>query len=234
MRKSIALTLGEANGKMSGYVALLNYKYFNLCVKGEPVSLLSVTVEYDDIEYNIEDVADVACPREDQLQVYPKTPGLVYYIGKAIATVHPEFKQEVVEEENSESIDEDEKERSIILTMPEVNKDRRDVLMDAVKVLYEETKVHLTSNFELYSQKIILQLTGASAEETDEAKDSLEELKNQNLDLAKAYREKKEEEIEEAYQRYLEKKTGMEKNEQEHEAATNKQAGQGFKMEMPD
>ncbi len=230
MRKSIALTLGEASSKLSGYAALLNYKYFNLCVKAEPVSLLSVTVEYDDTEFNIEDVADVASPREDQLQVYPKTPELTYYIGKAIAVIHPEFKQEVVEAENSDSSEEGEEEKSILLTMPEVNKDRRDALMDAVKVFYEEIKTKLTTNYEVYTQKTLVQLSDASAEEIDEAKKSMEDIKKQNFELIDTYRDNKEKEIEAAYQRYLEHKTEKDKTQQEHEAATNKQATQGFKM----
>ncbi len=237
MRKSTALTLGEASTKMSGYAALLNYKYLNLCVKAEPVSLLSVTVEYDDKEFNIEDVADVTGPRKDQLQVYPKAPELIYYIGKAIAKIHPEFKQEIVEEENNDSTEEGEEEKSILLTMPKVNKDRRDALMDAVKAFYEEAKTNLTTNYEVYTQQVLFKLMDASAEEIDEAKKSLEDIKKQNFELIDTYRDNKEKEIEEAYQRYLEQKTEKDKTQQEHEAATNKQATQGFKMpdapEMP-
>ncbi len=237
MRKSTALTLGEASTKMSGYAALLNYKYLNLCVKAEPVSLLSVTVEYDDKEFNIEDVADVTGPRKDQLQVYPKASELTYYIGKAIAKIHPEFKQEIVEEENNDSTKEGEEEKSILLTMPKVNKDRRDALMDAVKAFYEEAKTNLTTNYEVYTQQVLFKLMDASAEEIDEAKKSLEDIKKQNFELIDTYRDNKEKEIEEAYQRYLEQKTEKDKTQQEHEAATNKQATQGFKMpdapEMP-
>lgn len=231
MRKSIALMLGEANSKMSGYVALLNYKYLNLCVKAEAVSLLSVTVEYDGNSFDIEQVADVASPRKDQLQVFPKGPELIPYISKAVSTVHPEFKQEVVEEKRKrQNSDNGEADKSVLLTMPEVDKNRRDALMDAVKILYEETKVQLTKIFELYTQKTIVELMSGTAEEIDEAKESLEDIKKQHFDLADGYRKNKEAEIEEAYQLYLEKKEQKEKNQQEKEASTNKMAGQSFKM----
>ncbi len=234
MRKSIALMLGEANSKMSGHAALLNYRYLNLCVKAEAVSLLCVTVQYNGNEYDIEQVADVTGPREDQLQVYPKGPELIPYISKAIATVHPEFKQEVVEEENQQDSDGEEADKSLLLTMPEVNKDRRDALMEAVKVLYDETKVELTATFELYTQKVVVELLSASAEEIKEAKDSVEEIKKQHFDLIDGYRKNKETEIEEAYKRYLEQKEQKEKSQQEKEASINKQVGQSFKMpEMP-
>lgn len=223
---------------MSGYVGLLQFRYSNLCVEADPASLMPVTIEYDDDKFDIEQVADVAIPREDQLQVYPKDSNLLFAIGKAIAEYHPEFKQEITDDDeddkdgsSSKNEHEDENEnKSILLTMPEVNKDRRDVLMDGVKILYDDLDVKLNTNIQLYTQKVVAQLAGAKAEEIDEAKKGIEEIKKQHYDLAKSYRERKEKQIEEAYQRYLEKKTEKDKTLQEHEAATNKQAAQGFKM----
>lgn len=240
MRKSISFLLGEVESKMSGYVALMNYNYFNLCVKAEPASLLSITVEYDKNSFDIEQVADVAMPQENQLQIYPKDPALLFAIGKAIATSHPEFKQDIVvdkdnEEENSDNSEkDDDADKSILLTMPVVNKDRRDALMDGINLLYNETKTQLDANFNLYTQKLALKLENASPEEINEAKEALENIRKQHNDLAKEYHENKEKEIETAYQLYLEKQAEQEKNKQEQEAATNKEAGLGFKMpDMP-
>ncbi len=234
MRKSIALTLGEASSKMSGHVALLNYRYLNLCVKAEAASLLIVTVEYDGHNLDIEQVADVASPREDQLQVYPKSPDLLVPISKAIATVHPEFKQEVIKEENnngsSSSDNEEEEDKSILLTMPEVDKNRRDALMEGVKLLYDETTAELTAIYETYTQKAIIQLMDGKAEEIDECKKALDDLKKEHFDLADNYRKNKEKEIEDAYKHYMEQKEEKNKNKQEHEAATNKKAGHSLKM----
>ncbi len=230
MRKSIALTLGEASSKMSGHVALLNYRYLNLCVKAEAASLLMVTVEYDGNKLDIEQVADVASPREDQLQVYPKSQDLVIPIGKAIASVHPEFKQKVVTEENNNSSYNEEEEKSILLTMPEVDKNRHDALMEGVKVLYDDTSAELTGIYETYTQKTIIQLMDGKAEEIDECKKALKDLKKEHFDLADSYRKNKEKEIEDAYKRYLEQKDENTKTKQEHEAATNKKAGHSLKM----
>ncbi len=240
MRKSIALILGELDNKVGGYVALLQFRYSNLCVKADPCSLLPVTVNYDDNDYDIEDVAYVRLLKEDQLQVYPKDSALLLYIGKAIAEYHPEFKQEIVAEKDPSKEDSastsqlkeenEEDNKSLILTMPEVDKNRRDVLMDGVKVLYEQLKATLDANFQFYTQKVVLTLSGASAEEIKEAKDSIEDIKKQNFDLAKKYRENKEKEIEDAYKRYLEKKSQKDAHKKEKQAATNKEAGHGFKM----
>lgn len=243
MRKSTSFLLGEVESKMSGYVALMNYKYFNLCVKAEPASLLSITVEYDKTGFDIEQVADVAMPQENQLQIYPKDPALLYAIGKAIATSHPEFKQDIVvdkgnEKKEGETSDDnenaDDADKSILLTMPVVDKDRRDALIDGINLLYNETKTQLDANFSLYTQKLTLKLENASPEEINEAKEALDDIRKQHNDLAKQYHENKEKEIETAYQLYLEKQTEQEKNKQEQEAATNKEAGLGFKMpDMP-
>ena len=234
MRKSIALTLGEASSKMSGHVALLNYRYLNLCVKAEAASLLIVTVEYDGHNLDIEQVADVASPREDQLQVYPKSPDMLAPISKAIAAVHPEFKQEVIKEENnngsSSSGKEEDEDKSILLTMPEVDKNRRDALMEGVKLLYDETTAELTAIYETYTQKALIQLMDGKAEEIDECKKALDDLKKEHFDLADNYRKNKEKEIEDAYKRYMEQKEEKNKNKQEHEAATNKKAGHSLKM----
>ena len=69
---SIVRLLGEAQGKMNGYVALLALRYSNLCVKAEAASLLSVTITLDGQNMNIEDVADVALPDQNVLAVVPK------------------------------------------------------------------------------------------------------------------------------------------------------------------
>ncbi len=240
MRKNTALTLGELESKLSGYVALLQFRYSNLCVEADPASLMPVSIEVDGVNYDIENVADVALTREDQMQVYPKDPGLLFSIGKAIAEYHPEFKQEIVEEKDEEdskngssSASEEEDEdanKSILLTMPEVNKDRRDVLMDGVKVLYEQLKTTMDTNIQYYTQQVVTDLAGAPVSEINEAKEGVKDIKEQHYDLAKTYRENKEKQIEEAYNSYLEKKTGKEKSRQEHEAATNKQATLSFKM----
>ena len=58
MRKAIEILIGEMESKLGGYASLLNYRYLNLCVKAEPVALLSINVIDDEGENkNLEDVA---------------------------------------------------------------------------------------------------------------------------------------------------------------------------------
>lgn len=234
MRKNTSILLGELQGIMSGYVALLNYKYLNLCVKAEAASLLAVTVEYDDESLEIEQAADITMPQDNQLQVYPKDPVLLFAIGKAIAEVHPEFKQDIVTEKEDGRQEDDEDSaagKSILLTMPAVNKDRRDLLIEGVDGLYEATRVKLEGYATIYTQKMMRRLAGAMAEEIDEAKQAMEELRKQHLDLAKQYHDNKTAEIEKAYELYVEQQNEKAAAQQEQEAATNKDAGMSFKMQ---
>lgn len=241
MRKSIALLLGEVESAMNGYTALLNFRYMNLCVKSDVASLLPVTVDYGDGHFDIEKVADVARPNETQLQVFPKSPDLLFAIGKAIAKTHPEFKQEVVDFELSEEeqmppmedADEEEsyEDKMIVLTMPVVDKDRHDLLITAIDGLHEETKMKIDAYFGVYTQKIAAKLSLGNPEELDEAKKALEGIRDQYKDLAQQYYDNKKQEIEEAYQLYTEQHEAEEQSRKEEEAATNKEAGQGFKLD---
>lgn len=226
MRKNISLLLGELESKASGYVALLNFRFLNLCVKAEPAALLPISVEISGKEYNLEQVADITKPNDFQFNIYPKNDALLVDIGKGIAKMHPEFKQELLDEEENE----EKNIKYIRLTMPEVNKDRRALLTEGVKGLYEQCKVKLDSNFTFYGQQVVAKLVGTQKEEIDEAKEALEDIKTQHYDLAKTYRDNKLEEIETAYQEYLSEQTSKKQEDKEQYNASNKDVTQGFKM----
>lgn len=237
MRKNISLLLGELESKVSGYVALLNFRFFNLCVKAEPAALLPISIEILGKEYDLEQVADAAKPNDFQFVIFPKDDSFRIDISKGIAKMHPEFKQKFMKvDENGELAelsDESETEKStkcIRLTMPEVNKDRRDLLTEGVKGLYEQCKVKLDSTFASYGQQVVAKLMGALKEEIDEAKEALEDIKKQHYDLAKTYRDNKLEEIETAYQKYLSEQESKEQERKEQHDASNKDVTLGIKM----
>ena len=47
MKRSIISLYEAMEDKLSGYVSIANYRYMNLCVKAEEVSLLSVRVNIE-------------------------------------------------------------------------------------------------------------------------------------------------------------------------------------------
>lgn len=202
MNNYIISELEKAQKKMSGYIGLLNFRYMNLCVKAEIASLLPVTVFVDGQETNIEEVANVNMPNDFQLGVYPKEPEQLSDIIAGIYEAHPEFKME----KKSTGDTEDESSQFVLYTMPEVDKDRHDLLMDAVKSLYDECRARLKTIYSEYQARFAELLAKVSPQEAEEAKKALDDLNDKCHDMVIDLLNKKQDEIEEAYLRYLEKK----------------------------
>ena len=230
------MLLGEAKGKMSGYVALTNYRYMNLCVNAEPASLLCVNIELGGATYNMEDVADVAKPQDDQFAIFPKddSEALTLAICKGINAVHPEFKVEMKNMDDDsgdyEGSNDDMESKYILLTMPEINEDRHDVIIDGIDVLYKECLTKLDFIMADYIQKFAIKLKNAAEQEMSEAKDSLQEIYDSHKNLLEEYSNNKKEEVEKAYQCYLEEQDANENERQEEAAARNEEATQSMRM----
>ena len=228
MRTSVLKLLGECKKKMSGYAALLNYRYANLSVKAQPEALLSLKLD----DHPIEDVAKAcnAPDREDQFEIYPLSPALLMPLVKALKKVHPEYGIELKQPEWSD----DEEDKYILATMPEVNKDRHDALMQAVSVLSDWCDAKMKATFGFYSAQIPLKLADAQPDEVDEAKDALQNLNDQHADICKKYRADKEAEIEDAYKHYQEEQAKKQAEKEEQDAAHNGLAGLQMNLDPDD
>ena len=226
MRMTVYKLLQEAQQKMNGYAVYMNYQFMHFGVKAEPAALLSVEVEVGGERMNLEDVADVAIPQDDQFALIPKEQDFLFDICKAVAQAHPDYKigQKSINGEEEDSLD-GEEDRYVLCTMPEVNDDRHDVGMNYVKAIYEEMTGKIDAVNAAYGAKIAKQLVGAKPEEMDEAKEELQKVYDQIKDICKSYREEKEKQIEEAYQDYLKKKAEAEQAESERQAARGEDKG---------
>jgi ribosome recycling factor len=220
MRITVYKLLQEAQQKMNGFAVYMNYQFMHFGVKAEPAALLSVEVEVGGERMNLEDVADVAIPQDDQFALIPKEQDFLFDICKAVAQAHPDYKigQKSINEEEEDSLD-GEEDRYVLCTMPEVNDDRHDVGMNYVKAIYEEMTAKIDTTHAAYGAEIIKQLASAKPEEIDEAKEEFQKIYDQMKDICKSYREEKEKQIEEAYQDYLKKKAEAEQAESERQAA---------------
>ena len=220
MRITVYKLLQEAQQKMNGYAVYMNYQFMHFGVKAEPAALLSVEVEVGGERMNLEDVADVAIPQDDQFALIPKEQDFLFDICKAVAQAHPDYKigQKSMNGEEEDSLD-GEEDRYVLCTMAKVNDDLHDVGMNYVKAIYEEMTAKLAATHAAYGAKIIKQLASAKPEEIDEAKEELQKIYDQMKDICKSYREEKEKQIEEAYQDYLKKKAEAEQAESERQAA---------------
>ena len=202
MRRNIGALINEMKGKMSGYAVMLQYRYMNLCVKAEPAALLSFTVTDDEgEECNLEEVASASLANDYQFEIYPHDMKSVFAICKGIKTSHPEFKIDTRTEEGDEESEGNQV--VIVCTMPEVNEDRHDVLIDGVDTLYDQCKAKLDANHATYKVRLTAKLVGFSESDVQEAEDELEKVYKMHDDICLQYKETKVKEIEEAYQRYL-------------------------------
>ena len=234
MRKSIETLIDEMKTKMSGYAVLLQYRYMNLCVKAEPAALLSISIiDEEGEESDLESVASACLANDYQFEIYPHESKMVFAISKGIKEAHPEFKIDVKSEENSNDSGEDEN-KYILCTMPEVNKDRHDTLLDGVNTLYDQCKGKLDTNHTVYKSRLTAKLLGGSEEETKEAEDKLEEVYNKHDEICLQFKSDKIKEIEEAYQRYLTEQANKQAEADEKAAARGENAGQAFNINQED
>ena len=193
--------ISQVENKMAGYIALLGFRYQNLCVKADPTSLMPVNVMMGGDPMNIEDVAKVATTDDFHLAVFPNQEDLQQFVIDGIFHSHPEFKLEVQTYKQN-----DEERHFLLYEMPEVNKDRYDLLTQAVSSLYDECKIRLDG---IYAENManMTELLKGSPDELNHIKQELERVHDEYVEKAKGVRDEKLEEIEEAYRRYLEGKS---------------------------
>ena len=231
MRKSIEALISEMKSKMSGYAVMLQYRYMNLCVKAEPAALLSFTVTDDEEEEtNLEDIASAGLANDYQFEIYPYDPKMVFAICKGIKTAHPEFKIDTRTEESDEESEENQV--VIVCTMPEVNKDRHDLLIEGVDTLYDQCKAKLDANHATYKTRLTAKLVGSSEDDIQEAEDELEKVYKTHDDICLEYKEEKVKEIEEAYQRYLDEQKKKQDAADERAAARGENAKTQYRVDQ--
>ena len=231
MKLAIESLIHEMEGKLGGYVTLLVYRYANLCVKAQPLALMSAVVE-DEEQGNmkIEEVAGLMLPDEFHMKLIPYDPRFNYPLCKAIKKEHPEFKQELVKPDNAT----DEDERHLILTMPVVNDDRHDELTDAVNVLYDGCKAQVDKTVASYKVKLEPKIAPLTSDERDEAQNAFDTSVKTHTDMIDKVKADKLQEIEEAYQHYLSDQTAKQTEADEKAAARGVNAGQQFNINQED
>ena len=208
MKRSIVNTLNELNGRIMGHVAVMSYGYCQLCVKADASSILGFEETWNGLPQKIEDLADVYVHAEegddDKLDLFPKRSEYLPLLAKGIFEIHPEFKQDLLTFEGVDKEDEDSPDAKYLrLTMPEVNKDRRDVIMDALDLLHKQCLVKLDALKVKYEAKLTQLTVTSDPAAVKEAQDTLTEQIDQGKEMCENLTEEKRKEVEDAYQRYL-------------------------------
>ena len=162
MKRAIINQFGQLSEQLKGYVAALNYRYLNLCVKAEEASLLPIQVPIEDEVKNLEDVAYAGKKEGDDYSLYvvPKFQDDLRDIAKAVSQFHKEFIQEIQKETVDPGDGSGEQEVHLLrLKMPEVNDDRYDVLKQSVdynlkKGVDETNEMWIKKRDELHDEKL--------------------------------------------------------------------------------
>ena len=218
MNAHLLKEIQNASSKFGAYYGLLDFRYKNLCVKSDGTSLMSVSVMANGYECNIEEVAMVSQPNEFQLAVIPNEEMYLKDIVKGIFEAHPEFKmkmmlrtdngaEELNEDQENESGTQKQGQKYILYTMPDVDKERYDLLTEGAKALHREcrSKIEIV-NFD--AQNKLLEGSFISNQtDMEEADTQLKKVYEQSKEMADQLFEQKLEEIEDAYQKYLEDKS---------------------------
>lgn len=188
----------EMEKKLAGYQYLLTLRYANLCIKADPMALLPVSVLVGTAFMDLEQVAEVNNLGEYHFAVIPNNPDVLHDLERAILKAHPEFKV------STEQMDDDDPQSAfLLLEMPEVDKDRRDLLTDATKSLYEECKARMEAVV-FDEKKGFAELLVKEPESLKEVSEAIKKKYEEYLDNIDDLKDKKLTEIEEAYEKYLE------------------------------
>ena len=237
MKRAIINQLGQLSEQLKGYVGALNYRYLNLCVKAEEVSLLPIQVPIEDEFKNLEDVAYAGKRTGDDYSLYivPKIQDDMRDIQQAVMKFHPEFIQEVQKEKVNAGEDGGEQEVQLLrLKMPEVNDDRYDVLKQGANTFYDMCKADMEkARMEADMQFAALGID-EKPEDMDKVKKGVDETNEMWTKKRDQLHDEKLKEIEDAHNDWLANKQAADQKKQEDEAAKNQNAGSSMRLNSED
>ena len=206
MKREIIKEFDMLGDTLSTLNAQFSYRLMNLCVKAEPVSLLSIEAMIEGEPQKLEECARIGKEDDYSFQIFPNYDDDISALAKAIFMEHPEFKQEMRTMQVDISEDESKPDMQdvyyIQVTMPEVDDNRYDVLKNGVKAFYEENKAQMEAVSAKYDAKFATLLDGESPEDVKKVKEARDkQTKTWYEQRDKIYNDKLQE-IEDAHEKW--------------------------------
>lgn len=210
MKRTVEITLSEFQNRLMGHVSNMSYLLCNLCVQADPTSLLGAEFLFDGDYKRIEDIAHVMTNEQeelkDQMDVLPKNPVYITPLIEGIMEVHPEFKITLETFEGvSEEAKDDAENKFLRLQMPEVDKNRRDVLLTAIDALKDECQARMDAEKVKVKALLAPKLLGSPKEAVEEANGKTDEICAFLKGMEEQLVEEKKKEVEDAFERYQQK-----------------------------
>ena len=207
MKREIIKEFDNLGDALSTLNAQFAYRLMNLCVKAEPVSLLSIEVMIEGESQKLEKCAQIGKEDDYTFQIFPNYEGDIPALAQAIFKEHPEFKQEMKTMQVNISIDEEKPDMQdvhyIQLTMPEVDDNRYDLLKDGVKVLYDGNKAQMEAVTAKADAKFAVLIVGESKEDADKLKAARDKQTKTWYEQRDSIYNKKLKEIEDGHKKWL-------------------------------
>lgn len=238
MRRETIREFDSLGEKYTNYIGIMDFRFRNLCIKSDPMALLSVKVLIEGELQNIEQCADVGKDNDYQFMVFPKYEEDLGQIAKGILEVHSEFKVEgktmpiesVDENGNDQTVDV----KYLLLTMPVVNDDRYKVLKDGVDAIYQDCKIQMESANNISKAKFAELAPGETKEDLDKLDKELKRLNKQWNEQRDKIHQAKLDDIEEAHNKWLAEQAEQMQQRTEQENARGEEAAHSMKMNSDD
>lgn len=209
MKRSIGNELNELYTKLSNLSGVFGYQLQNLCVKAEPVSLLTIEVNVEGENQKLEDCTTVAQNDEYSFMIVPHYEDDIPALEQGILKAHPEFKLEkktmTVDSIDLKGNPKEVEHPYILATMPNVTDERYDILNESVKLLYDNCKAKMEAAILKSDTKLAGLLVSEGKDTVDEVTDAIDMIKKEWNDKREQTRDDKLKEIEDAYQKWLAK-----------------------------
>ncbi|MBR1768436.1 MAG: ribosome recycling factor [Prevotella sp.] len=238
MRRATIREFDSLAEKYTNYIGIMDFRFRNLCIKSDPMALLSVKVLIEGELQNIEQCADVGKDNDYQFMVFPKYEEDLGQIAKGILEVHSEFKVEgktmpiesVDENGNDQTVDV----KYLLLTMPVVNDDRYKVLKDGVDAIYQDCKIQMESANNISKAKFAELAPGETKEDLDKLDKELKRLNKQWNEQRDKIHQAKLDEIDAAHNKWLAEQNAQMQQRTEQENARGEEAAHSMKMNSDD
>ena len=238
MRRATIREFDSLGEKYTNYIGIMDFRFRNLCIKSDPMALLSVKVLIEGELQNIEQCADVGKDNDYQFMVFPKYEEDLGQIAKGILEVHSEFKVEgktmpiesVDENGNDQTVDV----KYLLLTMPVVNDDRYKVLKDGVDAIYQDCKIQMESANNISKAKFAELALGETKEDLDKLDKELKRLNKQWNEQRDKIHQAKLDDIEEAHNKWLAEQAEQMQQRTEQENARGEEAAHSMKINSDD
>lgn len=234
MRRAIIREYDKLADKLSNYVGVMNYRFMNLCVKAEIVSLLPVKVMIEGESQKLEECANVLQESETEFRILPKYEEDLKDIMVGITMAHPEFKQDIksmtVDIPDEDGAVQQQDYKYILLSMPAVDDDRYKVLKDGVKLSYDECKLQMEVANDRSKAKFAELASTETEGNMDLLKKELDKLNDQWNEQRDKLRDAKLDEINKAYNKWLATMAQNEIARMEEEDAHSLRSGMSMKL----